>query len=64
MPRKMVSNKEHSIHQLLLPAKNFSMILRDSDCTFALPDFCLATVPFNPHKRRSFVLQSLFENGY
>ena len=55
---KMINNKEHCIHQLLRLEKILPMKLRASNCIFALPQ-----CRYNLYKR-SFVLRSLFEEGY
>jgi len=55
--RKMAKNKRHYIHQLLPPAKILTMKRRHSHF-FALPQNHL-----NLYKRRSFVLQNLFDDA-
>ena len=55
---KMVSNKDHCIHQLLPPKKILPMKLRATNCIFALPQW-----HYNLYKR-SFVLRYLFGDAY
>jgi len=55
---KMVNNKDHCIHQLLLPEKILPMKPRTTNCIFALPQ-----CHYNLYKR-SFVLRYLFGDAY